>query len=434
MSNRRNFIKKSLLSAGALSSINLPGNNDVNNMVQNQVNPIKAQSIAANKPVAIAMWDFSWLLRHHRYGEFENWDKVLDELAERGYNAIRMDCFPQYVASDKEGKTQDEYYLPKNKWNPALWGNNYSIYIKPKEGLIKFLSKCHDRGFYLILSTWFFSHDEANRNETFEGLNDFIKAWDETLQFLKEHDVLKNILYIDLLNEYPAVHGYTWLFKQMNDIENGVVVYKNGEIIKRTNPTELEEKNVKDKYLFCQVFINTAIKKLKRKWPNLKFYASLTYDAREYSYKNMELKEFDAFDMHLWFIQDPNLRKYEFNFGQLKNDTNLEKNYKLLLAYYKEKKRGLIDWIDHEMQWNANYANKYNAPIGNTEGWGPINWIDHPLIDWKWTKETGEICTELAIKHNYQFICTSNFTHPQFKGIWEDIKWHKNLTAKIKKS
>jgi len=24
------------------------------------------------KPLAIAMWDFSWILRHHRYGEFEN--------------------------------------------------------------------------------------------------------------------------------------------------------------------------------------------------------------------------------------------------------------------------------------------------------------------------------------------------------------------------
>ncbi len=34
------------------------------------------------KPLAIAMWDYSWILRHHRYGEFENWNKVLEGLAE----------------------------------------------------------------------------------------------------------------------------------------------------------------------------------------------------------------------------------------------------------------------------------------------------------------------------------------------------------------
>jgi hypothetical protein len=34
---------------------------------------------------AIAMWDFSWLLRHYSTGEFENWDIILDGLVKRGY-------------------------------------------------------------------------------------------------------------------------------------------------------------------------------------------------------------------------------------------------------------------------------------------------------------------------------------------------------------
>jgi len=55
-----------------------------------------------DKPLAIAMWDFSWILRHHRYGEFENWEQVVSGLAERGYNAIRMDAMPQFVVSTKK--------------------------------------------------------------------------------------------------------------------------------------------------------------------------------------------------------------------------------------------------------------------------------------------------------------------------------------------
>lgn len=50
------------------------------------------------RPLAIAMWDFSWILRHHRLGEFADWDGVLDELVLRGYDAVRIDCMPQFVA------------------------------------------------------------------------------------------------------------------------------------------------------------------------------------------------------------------------------------------------------------------------------------------------------------------------------------------------
>jgi hypothetical protein len=39
------------------------------------------------RPKAIVMWDFSWLGRR--------WATALDELAERGHDAVKMDAFPQ---------------------------------------------------------------------------------------------------------------------------------------------------------------------------------------------------------------------------------------------------------------------------------------------------------------------------------------------------
>jgi len=78
-------------------------------------------------------------------------------------------------------------------------------------------------------------------------------------------------------------------------------------------------------------------------------------------------------------------------------------------------------------------AEKYGIVCGNTEGWGPINWYDHPELDWLWVKESAQICIELLQAYpNYKFVCTSNFTHPQHKGFWEDIKWHREMTKKIK--
>ncbi|MBW2293056.1 MAG: cellulase, partial [Deltaproteobacteria bacterium] len=41
------------------------------------------------------MWDFSWATRRSgNEAEYADWDKVLDQLAERGYDNVRIDAFP----------------------------------------------------------------------------------------------------------------------------------------------------------------------------------------------------------------------------------------------------------------------------------------------------------------------------------------------------
>ena len=67
---------------------------------------------------------------------------------------------------------------------------------------------------FLGLSTWF-QEPGAVR---VEGLSGFVRVWDETLHFLKDNDLLHNIYYVDLLNEYPLFSGFAdlWLRKQMD--------------------------------------------------------------------------------------------------------------------------------------------------------------------------------------------------------------------------
>lgn len=47
--------------------------------------------------LTIAMWDFSWLYMHYQGGAFEDFDKVTDELLERGFNTVRIDAFPLII-------------------------------------------------------------------------------------------------------------------------------------------------------------------------------------------------------------------------------------------------------------------------------------------------------------------------------------------------
>ena len=60
-------------------------------------------SNVGDSTMSVTMWEFSWLVRRQgAEAEYADWDKVLDELAERGYDTIRIDAFPHLVADDRE--------------------------------------------------------------------------------------------------------------------------------------------------------------------------------------------------------------------------------------------------------------------------------------------------------------------------------------------
>jgi hypothetical protein len=114
----------------------------------------------------------------------------------------------------------------------------------------------------------------------------------------------------------------------------------------------------------------------------------------------------------------------------VKSLANIGKN---LQSFWTENKEEVVGWMDCRLGDIARAAEKYGIVCGNTEGWGSIFWYDHPELEWSWVKESGQICIELLQAYpTYKFICTSNFTHPQFRGMWEDIKWHREMTRKIR--
>jgi hypothetical protein len=146
----------------------------------------------------------------------------------------------------------------------------------------------------------------------------------------------------------------------------------------------------------------------------------------------MDMKEFGALDYHIWFHHSgrvPGLDKI----GARDQTQDYRKIYADLQSSWKGNRSSLIAWMDNRLNDISLTAAKYRIVCGNTEGWGPISWFDHPELSWDWVKESAEICVDLAKKHdNYKFICTSNFTHPQFRGMWEDVRWHRRLTDIIK--
>ena len=51
--------------------------------------------------LTIAMWDVAFALRHGPNGSFADYDRVLDDAVERGYNTLRIDPMPQWLDFSK---------------------------------------------------------------------------------------------------------------------------------------------------------------------------------------------------------------------------------------------------------------------------------------------------------------------------------------------
>jgi hypothetical protein len=305
---------------------------------------------------------------------------------------------------------------------------------RPRDALIEFLTKCKQRNIFIGLSTWFLGHGTQNNMEV-QSQEDFVRVWNEVLEFIDGQGLMDFVIYVDLLNEYPLWHGLEWFKNEMNIRGDQKLFRENNpdanvpddhfEIIKERGYTALQVE-------FFQNFIDNTITSLKEKWKGLRFFASFPGGANIYS---VDISRFDALDPHYWFDYHADFNKQtglkDLHMFRSEKQLHFEENYKKVIEYWEKNKPGLTDWMEGRIIQAADLGKKYNIPVGNTEGWGAVFWQDHPLTGWEFIKEAAEVSVNLALKHDYKFICTSNFTHPQFRGMWRDVKWHQEITTRI---
>lgn len=415
--DRRKFIYNSLIGAAVLgtSACKLQSSH-----------PIISDNIFLGNPLAINMWDFSWMTRQYKGGGFEDFTKVLDELQLRGYNALRIDCFPQFIAK-KMGEVKETFELKYRSKKPALWGNGVDTTINPRKSLVEFLTLCKTRNIKIVLSSWFLDHGTKITQE-FQSHDDFVRAWNETLEFLNQHDLLQNIIYVDLLNEYPLWHGFKWLSDSIDKLGAQKESSKGYDFLsehgKRFNEAQVN---------FYNSFITGCINKLREEWPDLKFMTSQT-NTLNVPWQDLDVSAFDVLDIHCWFVYNKEFSLTTNYFEDLhayKDDSNFKMCHEKINTYWKENKVELVNWMDDQIRLRRSIADKFSLPFGNTEGWGAVMWMDHKDLDWNFIKETGIIGAEIGRKYKMKFNCSSNFNHPHF-SLWDDVAWHQEVTKIIR--
>ncbi len=393
---RKDFIKYSTLFTGAMFAGGI-----------SHASGIGLPLIKTIYPLAITMWDFSWLERRWPGAGYEDWDNALDELIERGYNAVRIDAYPHLVA-ENPGKT----WTLNEVWNVQDWGSPDVIQVQIQPQLNQFIAKCRDRGIKVGLSTWF-RRDEDMTLLKIDTSAKMAEIWIQTLDSIAKDQLLDSILYVDLCNEWP---GDIWCPFFKND------------------PPELTwgywhtAKSMR--------FMKESIELVRAAYPELPLCYSFS-GGEPSLYGEKDLSFFNLIEHHCWIAQ---LNKNEYskavgyNYERFSPEgyKNLVKNSERV---YLENQEYWHKLLRDEIKTIANAARKANQPLITTECWGIVDFKDWPGLNWNIVKEMCAVGVMAATETNqWVAIATSNFAGPQFVGMWRDVEWHQKMTGIIRKA
>lgn len=349
------------------------------------------------KPLAIAMWDFSWLERRWPGAGFEDWDIALDELAERGYDAVRIDAYPHLVAWGRE-----ELWELLPAWHFLDWGAPTRTDVRVMPSLTAFIAKCRDRNIKVALSTWF-REDAKNVRMRIADASIHAEIWIETITAIEQAGLLDTILYLDFCNEWP---GDKWapFFKNDPTSDTGY-----------------------------RAWMEEALARTKQEFPLLPMTFSFWPDTKV---KDPSCYAFlDLLEPHLWLATQYDFARH-IQYGHQPFDVaGIEAVARNAEAVYRA---GKLVWDSRLLQIidaHAELSRRCGRGLITTECWGPVDYKDGSRMDWGWVKEACTIGTErAAASGRWLAIATSNFCSPQFVGMWRDVAWHKRLTNIIKTS
>ncbi len=354
---------------------------------------------------AITMWEFSWLERRWPGAGYEDWDRALDELAKRGYDAVRIDPFPHMIAHDPVRE-----YMLKPVWNTQEWGSPALNSISGVQAALhQFLEKCAKRGIKVALSSWFREDIDDVRMKVKTPV-DLARVWSVTLAGIKKAGLLDTILWVDLINEWP---GPRWAPFFQPPLDWG----------QWDDPRGL-------------AYMKAAIAALRLDYADIPLLFS-TMGTRSKPFGEVDLSFVDAIEHHIWMAalnngEFYNTIGYEYElFTPVGYETLQAKAEKL----YRSKPQYWQDMLTREIDLMAAISRKTKQPLTTTECWSVVDYKDWPLLPWDWVKDVCALgTTHAAATGQWAAIATSNFCGPQFVGMWSDVAWHQKMTSAIKKN
>jgi hypothetical protein len=372
--------------------------------------------------LTMAMWDQAYALRHIPGGSFADYDRVLDETVERGYNTVRIDPMVQWIDLQRPERVLDwpdphEPLMPWN-WNTAVRG-------PVGEWIIDFMEKLGRRTSlnYTLSASWFAPglptsppappvlRSPKNMLEGAEMWAALLTSWQKRFGF-------ERLVYVDIANETP------YFFPDLQDR------------LKKVSGTDFEDsaRFSPAAISFLADEINKPLAYLRREFPELRFTTSIHGDLR---WLDVPL-ELDCLDVHFYSDADPRWTE-RTRFNEFVAD-GLFRNDKWFAEYSERSMktaRAMAPMLRARERFKASqfaeWAARRGAPLTTSESWATWYYIDHPKLDWSWLLDWAKWSVDDAIACRFWGWTPHNYVQPQFAN-WKDVRWHRELTDRFLKS
>ncbi|MBV9499494.1 MAG: hypothetical protein JO138_08970 [Acidobacteriaceae bacterium] len=353
---------------------------------------------AIQRPFAITMWDFSWLERRWPGAGYEDWDLALDGLIQRGYDAVRIDAYPHFIAANPSAAWE---LIPC--WSTQDWGSPAKNIVQVQPALNQFIRKCGDRKLRVGLSTWF-RHDPDQTFMRIHTPEDHGRIWKVTLDSIARDDLLPHILYVDLCNEWPLDVWAPFLPPGF----------------KRASAENAD-------------WMSRAIQEVRSAYPDLDYTFSQTSEYE--TWKQQDITMLDFLEPHIWMAQAPGYYEevgYHYERFDPEGYRNLVNNAKRV---YMQRRDYWDNKLKERIEMCADWSRTSGKPLITTECWSLVDYKDWPLLEWDWLKQLCELGVRTAAATGrWVAMATSNFNGPQFAGMWRDVEWHRRMTDVIHSS
>lgn len=374
--------------------------------------------------LTISMWDTSWLSAHHPGGAFEDLERCVAGARERGYNALRVDCFPSRIL---EGESLFEKNFDRGI-HVRKWGMTEVAYSCNVRAKVKLLAElCRKHGVWLGLDSWervkMFGHlnviPVAEEEREFAR---YVQIWVRALRLMREDGVLERAVWVAPLNEVP--HYCSRYLASIRELR---------ERARNEGETALGVEEREDAiYRRVNRWIGAPIRDEIAKERIPLSYSSLGAER----YANRLTDEYDVVDVHFMppVITDAGddaafehatrgkgpIRWVEFERADLKEfsavwDRTCRKHYRAMLERVRE--------------YHATALRHLILPSGKrleaiiTESFGPCFWPDDPVVGWEWYKRYNADALRIVAEMDFKGSSLSNYAEPLF-SLWSDVDWH----------
>lgn len=357
--------------------------------------------VVRDRPRAIAMWDFSWLERRWPGAGYEDWSRALSELADRGYDTVRIDAYPHLIAADPDRTWR---LLPQ--WTQQSWGAQSPIEVRPLPALVEFVRAAAEHGIDVALSSWF-RQDVDDVRMSLTSPDRLALAWNTVLDRLEAAGVGDSIAYVDLCNEFPMP---MW------------APYRYGTVEGLGDPVDDPE---------IGRWMRESIARVREAHPRHDY--AFSFAAEVAALRRADVRTLDLLEPHLWMAgaSDDYYERvgYDYErFDPVGYDNLVARGRSVYEADRDRYDAALFREIDAAADWSR----ETGKPLATTECWSVVDYKDWPGLEWDWVKELNErALRHAAATGRWVALATSNFCGPQFVGMWRDVDHHRRLTDLI---